>query len=281
MKPCWLVCLLALFAASGRADSIAINSDADTTISLGSLPTSPTDSQFIVGEIGTGAIGRALLHFDLSSIPKDATIDDVSVTVTVVKVPPGAGSLFELHRVTQPWVEATATWTAASDAQLWTNAGGDFAATASGAIMISTGGPYTFTGSGLLSDVQSWFSGSAVNTGWLLKTVAESSPRGARRFAAHEWGEPSVEPTLTVTYHGSAPPPPTLTLQNVRISGDSIQFDFAADELHSYTVEFLDAIGGVWQELSFFQVSSPTTITASDTIGLTQRFYRVRSDTLF
>src|SRR3954471_4718429 len=51
---------------------------------------------------------RALIRFNLSQIPANATVSSASLTVTVDKVPSsGVGSVFGLYRVLKNWGEGT------------------------------------------------------------------------------------------------------------------------------------------------------------------------------
>jgi len=280
VKPAGLLFLAALCTAAAYGETLSVTSDADTTILVGSLPATFDGPDFVSGTTGRGSTARGLLHFDISSLPADATLDSIALTLTVVKVPdgPNGGSNFELHRVLRPWTEPDATWTQADAQNAWTNAGGDFAADATAFTMIETLGQYTFASSNLFAEVQGWFDGSVTNLGWLLLTDGEGQSRSARRFGAHEWSDPGGRPTLTINYHTPRTPPPGLLLQNLRVTDNNLEFDFLADTSHFYTVEVLDAVGGTWAELAEIVVDSPGLTTFSDPIGPGQLFYRVRVD---
>jgi hypothetical protein len=61
--------------------------------------------------------------------------------------------------------------------------------------------------------------------------------------------------------------------------GDKIQFEFAAEANHGYTVEFVADVGAApWQSLTNF-AATPTARTqlVEDLAGELARYYRVRS----
>jgi hypothetical protein len=158
---------------------------------------------------------RALVRFDISSIPQGATITRVRLTFSVDRTQ--AGPLpFELHRVSTAWSEGIenaggeegrgasnpsgATWTRASLTTTWGAPGGDFEATSSGSANVSAPGTVVrWEGAGLVADVQAWLVSPSLNHGWLVKPDASSGTRTAKRFGSRE-GAPAGRPTLVVDY---------------------------------------------------------------------------------
>ncbi|QJE97206.1 PQQ-dependent sugar dehydrogenase [Luteolibacter luteus] len=158
------------------------------------------------------AYRRALIHFNLSSIPAGADVTSAEVTLQVTKVGPSTGGdfTFGLHRLTADWGEGTsvslgqgapadegeATWEDAKFNQLsWDTPGGDFVAGDSASRVVSNLGTYTWSAAGLAADVQSWVDQPASNFGWILRgdeTTASAKVFGARHTAA--------PPRLTVKY---------------------------------------------------------------------------------
>jgi hypothetical protein len=53
---------------------------------------------------------RALIHFDLSSIPSGATIDSTTLRLFLYENIGGTDKTQNIHRVTESWTENGATW---------------------------------------------------------------------------------------------------------------------------------------------------------------------------
>lgn len=207
------------------ADTVTIVADRDTTlfehpqggkgggagVFLYSGKTGPDD--------GGGRIKRGLLRFDLagSSLPDDAVITAVTLTLTVTKTPPGQAEYdFSLHRVTKDWgegssaanwgygesaTEGDATWLHTFyDSIFWTNTGGDFNAEPRASQSVAGPGKYTWSSTPeMIADVLAWLENPQANFGWLLKGD-ETILLTARQFAARENENPDNRPTLTIEY---------------------------------------------------------------------------------
>ncbi|MEK9660014.1 MAG: DNRLRE domain-containing protein, partial [Chloroflexota bacterium] len=115
---------------------------------------------------------RALVRFDLSSIPADATVTSVRLELTVDRTQAGPLS-YGLHRVTTSWSEGVenagdsegrgasnpsgATWTRATLTTHWGAPGGDFETNASGSATVDAlGTGVSWESAGLVADVQAW-----------------------------------------------------------------------------------------------------------------------------
>ncbi len=161
-----------------------------------------------------GNARRALIQFDLSSIPSGVEVTSVNFSVDVSKVGTNVkASRYSLHRLTTEWGEGAsisggkggsavspdATWQSAQlDSTNWNTAGGDFNAIASAKIDFGTSrGPGSVTDTtALIQDVQDWLGGDVPNFGWIL-IGEESESCTARQFGSKETGN---APQLTITY---------------------------------------------------------------------------------
>jgi len=95
------------------ADTGIFSGDPDAT--LGDSP------QVFVGN-DTSNAERALLRFDLTAVPSQATITSCTLTVDVVtRNQPKAGKIYRLKQ--QAWVEDRATWNRYDGATAWTTPG--------------------------------------------------------------------------------------------------------------------------------------------------------------
>jgi hypothetical protein len=160
---------------------------------------------------------RALLAFDLSSIPAGSTINSVTLTLFLAQASAlSLNTTVSVHPVMANWGEGTslgnlgnpapstpgdATWIHRSfNTQLWATPGGDFDPQVSAStIMSSAGQTYSWTGAGLAEDVQAWITTPATNFGWLLRGN-EAVDQSAVRFNSKEVANPAHRPQLTVNY---------------------------------------------------------------------------------
>jgi hypothetical protein len=165
---------------------------------------------------GTGGAlsRRALLRFNIGSIPSGSTINSASLDLTHDTPLADGSQSFGIHRITGPtnWVEGTAasgsvtvgtgaatagggaTWNNRTTGTPWGTGGGDFIASSTATISVPQAAGTATSGS-LASDVQLWVNGTN-NFGWLLKGN-EASASTVKRFLTRESGSP---PTLNVNF---------------------------------------------------------------------------------
>lgn len=191
-----------------------------------------TNSTFTSDALGYLFVGntsfasrRALIAFDLSSVPAGTVIQSAKVKLALNKSGPSAsGSTLSLHRLSQTWGEGTsvnaaglgvgaeatlndATWARRFYNTLsWTTPGGTYNATASATAATPAAGSIVTWGptAQLKSDVQGWLTTPASNAGWIL-IGNEAVDRTACRFDSKDF--PGTPPALEITYDG----PPVLT----------------------------------------------------------------------
>lgn len=216
-----LVPLLGL-VPSVVAETLVVEAAKDTSLySEGALSNGQGDALFAgrtLGSFGTGD-RRALIQFDLEGVlPDAATIDSVSLSLYVSKVPSSGGpdAPFRIHRVTREWGEGAsdagspggrgaaaqpgdATWQDSDfGVQAWTQPGGDFEPTFSSEEVVSGLGFYFWYGEGLLQDVLSWLENPSSNFGWII--VGEQSSGSAVRFDSRQYWNEVQRPQLIIEY---------------------------------------------------------------------------------
>ena len=212
------MCLLA--AAPAAAETVRIEAARDATlveseageIGHGSGPF------FYVGRTAQreGSIRRALLSFDVAErIPPRAVIESVSLTLFLW--PSNVGMMeIRLLPVTRDWSEGPAfssgglgaeagpgdvTWLHTTyPEELWARPGGDTRLAAPTVLTVDREGAYTWSDPpGLRATVERWRRAPERNFGWLL-VGNESVPQNAKSFASREHPEPTIRPTLEITY---------------------------------------------------------------------------------
>jgi len=211
----WVVLLL---AASAQATTLTLPPAKDNTLYESANGTLSNGSgQFLFsGETNEGSSRRALLKFDLSSLPTNAQFTRVILTLTVSKTVSG-GQTHTLHRMLADWGEGTSnagdpggqgTNAATGDATwqhtffsntLWTTPGGDYTSTISASQTVARNGAYTWESAQMLADVRAWVDTPSANFGWIL-LGGEAGNRTAKRFYSREAGSASQRPKLTVEY---------------------------------------------------------------------------------
>jgi hypothetical protein len=175
------------------------------------------------GRTGAGINRRALLKFDVSSLPARSTIVSASLQMNVNAIDAGntVARNFDLFRLRQDWGEAASfnatgpafalnndatwdnrfysdtspvEWTFDTDMPYW--------ASTSATATLNAVGSYTWTHQ-LSGDVRSWLANPALNHGWIL-IGNEAASGSAKQFDSRESSAP-LRPKLTITH---VPPSP-------------------------------------------------------------------------
>ena len=222
-----LIAYVPAFAADVTVSLVPVK---DASIFNDGTPTSQTMADGASFNIWTsatlsGIVRRAMLQFDLSSVPAGAVVKQV--TLTVFELRTHSSDAVELHKLTSSWSEGPAnpgtagngvpaslgdsTWLHRNYPNLlWSAPGGDFAPTASAVQLVGgANASYAWSGtgaaSGLVQDVQGWVDQPLNNFGWMM-IGNEDVTQGAKRFAARNFSIVDRRPTLTVVYTPPAAP---------------------------------------------------------------------------
>ena len=177
----------------------------DTTNNFGA-------STQLVVDRESGDLHRALLQFDLSAIPSNATITSATLTMQATQI---GGSLnISVYEMQQAWLEGTANgtagaanWNQSAAGTSWASAGGNFNATAVATLDTDTTGLHTWS---LTNLVQAWVDGSRTNNG----VMVASPDGGGNRTATYDSSEGTAPPRLIITY--TVPPNSAPTLDTAR-----------------------------------------------------------------
>ncbi len=185
-------------SATFRQGMDGYNGVKDTYIDSAVLPWSPvTQQNEVVMRVRQKNVKSALLYFDVSSIPANATVKSATL-----KVYASYGSLPNLllsgYALKKPWDVNAANWWNASSASKWDIAGangrGDRESTPFDSVLVKTGGWVTLDATAL---VQSWVSGS--NCGLILRGD-NAAPKTEWQLISSDFGNTTLRPTLEVTY---------------------------------------------------------------------------------
>jgi len=237
---------MALCAVAARADTVTLIPDRDNTListSAGNLSDGAGDA-FYAGRTRQSSIDlqprRAIIHFNLSSIPAGATVTNATLRLVADNRGQNGNRTMILHRLLQDWGQGTsnsygvgatatnndATWiyrfynpTNPTSSPKWTIPGGSFdKADSASAICPNLGGAFTFSGistSTMASDIRAWLADSANNFGWEI-IGDENTQETAKRIFSRENTIVANRPQLTITY--AVPEPSSLILLGAGIS---------------------------------------------------------------
>lgn len=299
MNQLWLVALACCWVAPrASAISLSLPPVADTSL-IEIAPTNNNGGQawLLAGKIQNDVFRvRALMRFDLSAIPTNATVRSAAVTLEVTREPSDglANAPFGLCRMLRSWGEGgkvattspgqgspatfgEATWLHSHfPTNAWTTPGAaqgvDYSDVESSFQFIYgvNQSPYRFESTPeLVADVQDWIRDPAGNFGWMLRCDDEATPFTARRFGSRE--DANASPKLEVDY---LVPPEVIS---ARHTGNEFQLAFTAWPGQSHAVEFRDSVAlGTWQTLTNIGiVAASTQIIITDVPALPQRWYRV------
>lgn len=261
----------AAFFSAGMAEEALVNPSKDNTLyqeDTGETSNGAGDHIF-AGRTRDGAVRRAVIAFDVSTIPGGSTVTSVTLTMRESRGLNGPQTV-TLHALLKDWGEGASdapqqegagTQAAAGDAtwlhtffntSLWDTPGGDFSATESASAVVDTSGDYNWDSTAqLVADVQSWVDNPAANFGWLVRGNEDES-RTAKRFNSRESANP---PQLLVEYT-----PPAQT-------GGEISFAqalFTIDESAGSVSIGVTRSGGTAGEVSVSYTTGDDTATAGE-----------------
>ena len=267
----------------------------NTTVTL-----SPTKDTYLHGGATTTNYGgcttfeisryynrRALLQFDLTSIPADATIVSATLKLTQTASSSTTGTdNIEARMLTNSWTEGSgactgvsntvANWNQRVTGQNWATVGGggDYNSTVYATTSVGTApGDYTWN---LLTMVNAWRSGTT-NNGILLKFASEETTYSrSHTFASREHATSAYRPTLTIVYNCTSTPIFTVDSTSTRCQGKET-VTYTATPKDGKAITYSMDLNSLWAgntidpatgEVTFAaNFSGTTTITATSSGG--------------
>lgn len=218
----FILTILAWSACLAQTETIIIEATKDNTI-YSDKPENGSNGSgdyLFAGITDKGNTRRALVQFDLGSIPAETIIDSVYLTLQISKS--GVGEkVVKIHKLTGNWGEAgsaapaqegqgaeaengDATWNYAFfNTTEWNTSGGDFESIATASAAAGNSGALNFTSDELTSQINGWLSDAGTNFGWIV-IGDESDDRSTKRFYSRENADTDKRPRLTVFYQDTA-----------------------------------------------------------------------------
>ncbi len=182
-------------------------------------------------KVGYKQQNAALVRFDLSSIPADATITQASLQIYAAGWS-GADVSLGAYVVTRTNSLCQTTWNRSQSGSLWGLPGANDTATdrrATPESSVATSGIHKWYSFNLTLAVQEWVGGTLSNNGVLLRQIVSSNY--SMLFAGVAAGDVSLRPKLTLVYHVGGPEP-TATPDGL-IIGHITDAHIGAGALHS------------------------------------------------
>lgn len=226
-----LAAATAALSFSAKADTVSLIASKDNSLfEMAGLP----DLSSGRGDLFAGGIAqqdpqgnayrrRALVQFDLSTLPAGATITGATLRIQITRAFGGAYD-FDVRRMLASWGEGNSnsgtqgtgapaqagdvTWNYrffGDPSSAWNTPGGDFDPAILATTPLAGGGSYSFSGSALASCVQGWLNGTVENDGWVITADQEFLTTTAKRIASRESGTTTSRPTLILQYTVPAP----------------------------------------------------------------------------
>jgi hypothetical protein len=148
---------------------------------------------------GSGHENYILLQWDVSSIPAQALVRSVSITLTVSDK---ADQSYGFYELTRAWSEGQVTWEKADSGQAWASKGadgsGDRNTVSLGAVKAASTGTYTVVlNAAGLEVVQRWVATPAFNRGLI---IANKDHDNRLEIRSSEYSTKSARPKLTVVW---------------------------------------------------------------------------------
>ena len=161
-----------------------------------------SDGYIYFGRTDYGHTYRALLKFDVSSIPSNAIVIDASLSLYLYGSLDNVTNTFAAYNITQNWDELSVTWDTQPNYDPATESG---VQTYDRII-----GWRTFT---ITNIVAAWVNGTKPNYGVMLKATNEGAFGAFGYVASENTSSPQNRPKLTITYN-LPPTAPTVTAPN-------------------------------------------------------------------
>ncbi|SCL69514.1 DNRLRE domain-containing protein [Micromonospora peucetia] len=197
----------AMLPKAGQITRIYRTGVTDTTLSA-TRPTENVDVYDGDPYVGPGnnstvyGDSRGVVRFPtLTGVPADAQVVGAELRMYNTYLYPGddTDEFVDVHRLTRPFDETTASWTKANATTAWTTPGGDYDTTWKAGFNGFTNDPEWATWD-VTSPVKGWVSAPTSNNGLLLRMRDEVNQTARAMLLSSEGQEPLLRPTLEVTY---------------------------------------------------------------------------------
>jgi hypothetical protein len=151
---------------------------------------------------------RALVRFDLSSIPSGSTVNVAHLSLYYYQYwhNDPANRVLDAYRVTKDWAETQATWNIYKTGNSWATAGGDYTTEGGSSSTVPSG-----TGQWMVWDVtaivKAWIEGGQPNYGFIIRDASEDGGDFYAYLRSREYSDADYRPILEVDSSTPTPAP--------------------------------------------------------------------------
>ncbi|MEM4246905.1 MAG: DNRLRE domain-containing protein, partial [Candidatus Woesearchaeota archaeon] len=138
---------------------------------------------------------RALISWNLSSIPTNADISSAIMQLYVPSVQKTTNNNVTVRRLVQQWYENNVTWNKYDGVNSWATAGGDYSSTVWASVLVGSANKYYYWNVTQL--VKSWHNGTYPNYGIIM--ISQSN-NNRKDFTSSDSSAASQRPALLVNY---------------------------------------------------------------------------------
>lgn len=185
-----------------RADNALIQPSTQDSDIWENVPINFGDSNLMDAGNVSGNIHRALVAFDLSSIPVGSTINSANLTLTRGSYTGDpTNRIYWVYRITQSWTENIVTWSTRNGGS-WVTPGGDYTTEGGASSQLQPGSPIIIAWN-VKEIVKAWIENGENNYGFLIKDGNETTSVSSGFYTKEN---PFYTPKLDIDY---TPPLPT------------------------------------------------------------------------
>ncbi|MCK5321105.1 DNRLRE domain-containing protein [Candidatus Pacearchaeota archaeon] len=165
---------------------------------------SATATELSIGKTAGDNELRALLQFNISSIPQTDTVLNATIQVYLETATGFSNITVKAYRLTSEWIEAEASWNNRTNSFSWSSIGGDYDSTEldSQVFLNSSGNYYNFT---ITETARNWVNGSYNNYGIIL-IASNASAGNFSKISSSDSATLSQRPEIIIEHVANAAP---------------------------------------------------------------------------
>jgi YD repeat-containing protein len=168
---------------------------------------------------GANEIGRALLHYDLSSVPRGSQIISSSIAMWLNSTSTSTPVEIEAYGVALHAFTSKVTWNKYDGTHAWATPGGDHLKTLAGSRLVKPEYAGGWVSIGFSPQVEQWVRDPTSNFGILLKAHSETT-NAVDEFIQSENGESAPEPDINIIYEPQMGNPPNESMFQEQIGNN-------------------------------------------------------------
>jgi YD repeat-containing protein len=190
------------------------------------------DPLFVGHNSETSSTGRALLQYNLSSVPRGSQILSSSIAMWLRSATPGTPIQIDAYGLNPRAFTSSVTWNSYDGTYAWTTPGGDHLKTLAGSTLVKPEYEGGWVSIGFSPQVEQWVRDPTSNFGILLKAHNEAV-NATDEFIQTANGESEPEPDIHIVYEPQMGNPPNEAMFEEPIgNNDTLAVNVANGNLH-------------------------------------------------